>query len=369
MVQKCSGLNRLVHTLSKLRLNDVKLFLIGLGFVFLLNWIVTLSWIPKFKCLSDGSVLQSTKQYSIFSLTDVSYAQNLANKINIYCYILTEPQSHLTKAYHVQTTWARRCTRFGFISSKAEKLMKMLAVDRTQNYVKHSWISMRETLRALHKQTYKAAYFLKADDTTYVIMENLRNALEYTDPRKPFIMGHIYKIRPNEFTLSGSFGYVLSRSALELIVLKGLDKLADCGPIQHVREDIQISKCAKALGIEFKDSIDMFGMSRFSNVTINNLFGTFNNSNNNSGTIQWDPIKTDYTQAVYDLKKLPASPLLISFGGLMPVKMYILEYLIYHLRPVGITHRILQHLPYSSSSAMNRYHQQDHSTSILLLSQ
>ncbi|VDP56039.1 unnamed protein product [Schistosoma mattheei] len=144
--------------------------------------------------------------------------------------------------------------------------------------------------------------------------------------------------------------------------MKGLDKLADCGPIQHVREDIQISKCAKALGIEFKDSIDMFGMSRFSNVTINNLFGTFNNSNNNSGTIQWDPIKTDYTQAVYDLKKLPASPLLISFGGLMPVKMYILEYLIYHLRPVGITHRILQHLPYSSSSAMNRYHQQDHST-------
>lgn len=53
---------------------------------------------------------------------------------------------------------------------------------------------MRETLRALHKQTYKAAYFLKADDTTYVIMENLRNALEYTDPRKPFIMGHIYKV-------------------------------------------------------------------------------------------------------------------------------------------------------------------------------
>lgn len=48
----------------------------------------------------------------------------------------------------------------------------------------------------------------------------------------------------------------------------------------------------------------MFGMSRFSNVTINNLFGTFNNSNNNSGTIQWDPIKTDYTQAVYDLKKV-----------------------------------------------------------------
>lgn len=65
-----------------------------------------------------------------------------------------------------------------------------------------------------------------------------------------------------------------------------------------------LAKCAKALGIEFKDSIDMFGMSRFSNVTINNLFGTFNNSNNNSGTIQWDPIKTDYTQAVYDLKKV-----------------------------------------------------------------
>ncbi|CAH8514180.1 unnamed protein product [Schistosoma turkestanicum] len=303
MVQKPSGLKPLIHTLFKLRLNDVKLFLIGLGFAFLLNWIITLSGTPKFKCLSDGSLVRSTKQYSMFSLTDVSYAQNLANKINIYCYILTEPQAHLTKAYHVQTTWARRCTRFSFISSKAEKLMKMLAVDRTQNYAKNSWISMRETLRAVHKQTYKAAYFLKADDSTYVIMENLRNALEYTNPRKPFIMGHIYKISSNEYTLSGSFGYVLSRAALELIVLKGLDTLPDCGPIQHVREDIQISKCAKALGIELKDSIDMFGMSRFSNVSINNLFGTFNNNNNTSATVRWNPRETDYTQAVYNLKK------------------------------------------------------------------
>ncbi|KAK4470283.1 hypothetical protein MN116_005853 [Schistosoma mekongi] len=354
MIQKLGGLNRLACILSKLRLNDVKLFLMGLGVTLLLKWFANSPGTPEFKCLSDGSLVYNTEKYSLFSLTDVSYSEHLAKKINIYCYILTEPREHFSKAYHVQTTWARRCTRYSFVSSKEEKLIKVLAVNRTQNYVKNSWISMRETLRALDKQTYKAAYFLKADDTTYVIMENLRNALEYINPRIPFIMGHVSEVYPNEFTLSGSFGYVMSKAALELIVLKGLDRLTECGPIQNVREDIQISKCAKALGIELKDSIDMFGMSRFSNVPIKNLFGTFNNSNNASGILRWNPIETDYTQSVYDLKKLPASPLLISFGGLIPVRMYVLEYLIYHLRPIGITHRILQNQSYSS--VVNRIH-------------
>ncbi|CAH8854033.1 unnamed protein product [Trichobilharzia szidati] len=348
MAPKLNCCNQFVYILSRFRLNDVKLFLLGLGFVFLIRWITNLSEKPKFKCLSDGSLIWSTKNYSLFSLTDVSYAQHLAKKVNIYCFVLTEPRAHKSKAYHVQTTWIRRCTRYSFISSKPEKLLKMLPVNRTHNYNKHSWISMRETLRAVYAQTYKAAYFLKADDTTYIILENLRNALEYTNPRKPFIMGHIHEIKPNEFTLSGSFGYVISQAALNLIVRKGLDKLPECGPIPHVREDVQISICAKALGIELKDSIDMFGKSRFSNTSIKEIFNPFKN-----GTPRWNPIETDYTQPVYNLKKLPASPLLISFGGIDPIKMYILEYLIYHLRPIGITHRIIQETPYPLTTAYN----------------
>ncbi|KAH8870575.1 Glycoprotein-N-acetylgalactosamine 3-beta-galactosyltransferase 1 [Schistosoma japonicum] len=239
IIKKLGALNWLVYTLSMLRLNDVKLFSVGLGVTLLLKWFANFSGTPEVKCLSDGTLVH-TEKCSLFSLTDVGYSEYLAKKINIYCYILTEPQEHFSRAYHVQTTWARRCTRYSFVSFKEEKLIKMLAVKRSQKYIKNSWISMRETLRALHNQTYKAPYFLKADDATYVIMENLRNALEYTNPRIPFIMGHVYEVSPNEFTLSGSFGYVMSKAALELIVLKGLDQLTECGPIKNVREDVQI---------------------------------------------------------------------------------------------------------------------------------
>ncbi|VDP67077.1 unnamed protein product, partial [Schistosoma mattheei] len=93
---------------------------------------------------------------------DVSYAQNLANKINIYCYILTEPQSHLTKAYHVQTTWARRCTRFGFISSKAEKLMKMLGKSQKRSFFNHcleNFIHLYEGKKMCHVHRYKKFIF------------------------------------------------------------------------------------------------------------------------------------------------------------------------------------------------------------------
>lgn len=343
-----------MHPSLKIRAYDVKLFLAGMFIVFSVKSLATLWSTSNSSCLPDDVRIIDRKNLSALALTDTGYAKRLAMKINIYCYILTDPTSHQSKAYHAQATWVRRCTRYGFVSSSSAKTLRMLETNRPKDdYNRNSWNSMRETLRAVYLQKSQAEFFLKADDSIYIIMENLRHALEFEDPNEPFLMGRIHEPNALGDKLSGSFGYVLSRAALELIVTKGLDYVKACGPIGNIVEDVQIGLCAEAVGVKIKDSIDMLGKSRFTNVPIKDLLGPFPN-----GTARWNPAETDYTQPVYDLRKLPASPLTISFGGLEPVMMYVLEYLVYHLRPIGITHKILREIPVTvvNKMAQSRTH-------------
>ncbi|GAA51269.1 glycoprotein-N-acetylgalactosamine 3-beta-galactosyltransferase 1 [Clonorchis sinensis] len=205
----------------------------------------------------------------------------------------------------------------------------------TLTYKRKSWNTMRITLRSLYASKEPVMYYLKADFDTYIIMENVRYMLELEDPKEPFLLGHIHEPGPYGDKISNSVGYVLSERALELIVTRGLDKKPECGETDR-REDEQISLCAEAVGVKVRDSFDFLGKSRFSNVTINDLLGPYPNN-----TPRWYPEESDYTLPKYDLHKLPASPFLVSFSGIEATMMYVLEYLLYHLRPAGISHNWL----------------------------
>lgn len=50
-----------------------------------------------------------------------------------------------------------------------------------------------------------------------------------------------YKETNNGIDIANSVGYVLSVSALDIIVNRGLDFVNECGPIERVREDLQLS--------------------------------------------------------------------------------------------------------------------------------
>ncbi|OON21751.1 hypothetical protein X801_02353 [Opisthorchis viverrini] len=258
-------------------------------------------WFEPIRSVSQCTInsAENTKPASsYFGATDLNYAKRLASTIHIYCFILTE-SSQLDSQLHVQNTWVRRCTRYGFVTPTPHRLLRRLDSNHsTLTYKRKSWNTMRITLRSLYASKEPVMYYLKADFDTYIIMENVRYMLELEDPKEPFLLGHVHEPGPYGDKISNSVGYLLSKRALELIVTRGLDKKPECGETDR-REDEQISLCAEAVGVEVRDSFDFLGKSRFSNVTINDLLGPYPNN-----TPRWYPEESDYTLPKYDLRKV-----------------------------------------------------------------
>ena len=110
-------------------------------------------------------------------------------------------------------------------------------------------------------------WFVKADDDTYMIIENLKHMLQPYNTSRPWYFGS--KIKPREGLhqgyMSGGAGYVLSKKALEKFVTKGIkDKTAKiCRSNGKGSEDVELGKCMENLSISPGDTRDAFGKGRF----------------------------------------------------------------------------------------------------------
>ncbi|KAF6772137.1 hypothetical protein AHF37_09010 [Paragonimus kellicotti] len=102
---------------------DVKLFLIGMCIVLVAEILLDITHTSSICSVNDSGNLKPQPSY--FGTVDMSYAKKLASTIHIYCFILTEP-SQFASQHHVQNTWVRRCTRYGFVSPGSDSLLRLL---------------------------------------------------------------------------------------------------------------------------------------------------------------------------------------------------------------------------------------------------
>lgn len=137
------------------------------------------------------------------SLYDETLAQEMYKKVRILCMIVTMPKNHKTKAQHVRDTWGRRCNKIIFISSGFDPDLETIDA-----HVKESREFLWEKTKFLFQLAYdkylnEFDFFLKADDDTYMFMENLRHMLIQYNPDESFYFGYRYTTSENHYGYMG----------------------------------------------------------------------------------------------------------------------------------------------------------------------
>lgn len=146
----------------------------------------------------DSPIIEKSKsfdRYERLHSTDNNFIANQLHKdVKVLCWIMTCPTTHKEKAIHVKKTWGRRCNKLLFMSTaKGRKLLIYCSVMSQNNFLDDNidaielpvsegrdnlWAKTREAFKYIYKNHLNDYdWFLKADDDTYVVVENLRYLL------------------------------------------------------------------------------------------------------------------------------------------------------------------------------------------------
>ena len=211
-------------------------------------------------------------------------------QVRVSVFILTTHKNWHTKGIAVQRTWAKRFNHYKFIYStnKTSQNIDEVPSNTSDNIRTHQSSSRNRipsglpvnisegrehlTAKSLHGFLYlykhyldSSEWFMKADDDTYVIVENLKLFLSKFEPTEPILIGYRFWHEQNTAKkghMSGGAGYVLSKAALKLLVERGLKYKALC-PRDGGSEDVILAVCLYNLGVKFIDAFDLFGNTRF----------------------------------------------------------------------------------------------------------
>lgn len=184
---------------------------------------------------------------------DSRLADELYKKVRILCWVMTAPQNLKTKAQHVKSTWSRHCNVVVFTSSVDDADFPTVGLNTSEGRDQLYW----KTIRAFHyvyqQHGHEADWFFKADDDTYVNVDNLRWILANHTADEPIYFGRRFRPYVKQGYMSGGAGYVLSKEALRRFV-EGF-KSKQCTHTTSV-EDLAMGQCLEKVGVVAGDSRD-----------------------------------------------------------------------------------------------------------------
>lgn len=262
---------------------------------------------------------------------EILNATTLFDRVKICCLVLTTKSNHEKKAIHVKNTWGSRCNRLVFASNITDLEIGSVNMMENDDY-ELLWGKTKNSMIYAYENLYNDFdWFLKADDDTYAILDNMRYLLSAYSTNDPIYFGKNFNFflpaREFEYFLGGP-GYVLSREALKRFVTQAIPHKEMCQQRDRACEDLEIGKCMHNVGVYHGDARDRSYRERFLPFSPDaHLFPKFS---------EWYKRRVHYR---LDGGLDCCSNTTISFHAITPYRMYLLEYFIFNLKVYGVHHR------------------------------
>lgn len=269
---------------------------------------------------------QTINETALFLVADdTSLADELARHIKVLCWMQVEHYDE--KQFDaVKKTWGRRCTAFiALVNEPGENSAEILHIPDDAKHLSN-WGNVYRFIAKTYANEFD--WFLNTDGSSFIVVENLRYHLYGYDPVQPIVVG-LLKNSTNRQTqpyLSMKAGFALSRGALENLVA-GLSKCKNCAAAKKSEVENHFNLCLREAGILFGKSTDQHGKQLFFDQHLNRFF------------LPISFVKLPYPW--YQNYKVnhylnSASNYSIAFYGLNWEQMYVMDFLIYQLRPYGV---------------------------------
>jgi len=192
----------------------------------------------------------------------------LKSTVKILCIVPTTSRNHIKRARAVLDTWGKRCNKIVFFSD-SNKSLKYAVKLNTKEGAEHLTEKMMNAFQFVYKTHGDYDWILKADDDTYVILENLRYMLSKYHQNDPIYFGQSLNLKKDKkyeseisTYMSGGAGYVMSKEALRRLVVKGIEGDVPCWTLGGA-EDLAVGRCMTLVGVAAGDSTDLNGIETF----------------------------------------------------------------------------------------------------------
>lgn len=201
----------------------------------------------------------------------------------IFCMILTQRKNIETKAKSVLLNWANQCDDYIFSTSippeyisrntvningsietyvNGAKIVQPNGLNEATDKYKNLSRKVFLTFKDIYNRYGEFDWYLKADDDTFIMMENLRDFLKDKSKDSPVSYGYRFDDTwvKNGYHSGGS-GYVLSKESMQRLGKELDSNFSYCS--DWGIEDLDMGKCLRKLGVQPADSLDEEKKERF----------------------------------------------------------------------------------------------------------